>query len=232
MFGAGVAVQPARCLRPVGEGGLALVVAQAIITAAGVQPVLKRQVSVAIHAAAEVGLKIVIRGAGAQYQQASIAQRRQRPAHLNMGGAVQAAQQRQLHHGNIRLGVHQLQRHEHAVVKAAAVIEVRRKPRTDQGALHITGQGGLAGCRICNVVGLLRKAAVVIDQLRAGGAGNARFAGFPVGADQQNGLGARQLFSQVAQKLTEPGMTGVIQQRQGAATVGNKQNTCAACITH
>jgi hypothetical protein len=70
--------------------------------------------------------EVVRRAAGAEDEDAVVAERHQRPAELVVVRAVAAALQGELAHRHVRLRVHEHQWHPRAVVKPAAVVFLHR----------------------------------------------------------------------------------------------------------
>jgi hypothetical protein len=78
-----------------------------------------------------------------------------------MLGGVETGRQRDLDTGDIGLGIHHHQRHEHAVVEAALMVE----PGVDSVSLQQTpdapGEFGVTWRRIFILIGFGREAAVI-----------------------------------------------------------------------
>ena len=106
--------------------------------------------------------QIVEAHAAADNRDALIAQWRKRLADSDMGRGVEIALQRHHHHRDLGLGIDNQERHENAVIIAAlGVLADRQAGRADQ-ALDLGGDRRRAGRRIFQLIGMGRKAVVVV----------------------------------------------------------------------
>ncbi len=131
-------------------------------------------------------LHIVPAHAAADDQHALVPQRAQRPAGGQMLLGIEVSLQRQLDNRKVGLGQGDLERDEHAVIIAALGV----LPRWDAGALkqvtHALRQVRRAGRVEAELIGVRRKAGIVIDQRRLGRRPDRKHRLLPVTGDHQD----------------------------------------------
>ena len=178
-----------------------------------------------------VATHVVKAHAAADDQHAFVAQRRQRAAGFQVGPRIQVMAQRQLNHRDIRLREHQLQRNEQAMVEAALRIHPGGLAALVEQRGHPLGQRRLAGSRVAQLVGVRRKAVIVVDQLGAGRTGHAERRFQPVRRDHDDGarpLGQRVGHAaQVLGHAVPRGRRVPVHEEAGAGAVGDEQRRLA-----
>ncbi|MNK87665.1 hypothetical protein D3C87_1076050 [compost metagenome] len=140
----------------------------------------------AVRLRAEVA-QVVIAQAAADDEHVLVAQRRNRAAQCQVLGRVEPAPQRQLHHRHVGVRVHRGHRREHAVVVAALGVDLRRQAGGGDQRLHALREFGRTGRGVAHLVGVGRKAAVVVDHGRARVALHREHGRLPVRRDHEDG---------------------------------------------
>ena len=95
----------------------------------------------------------------------------------------------ELHHRDVRVREHQLQRDEHAVVEATLGILTTAKCRTVEQAGDSAGQCRIARRRVAQFIGVRRKAVIVVNQRGACGRGHAEGRLQPVAGNRTMAVG-------------------------------------------
>ena len=167
--------------------------------------------------------------AGADDQHALVAQLAQ-PAAEGQQLVGVLGRQRHLQHRDVGLGIHDLQRHPGAVVEPTGGVLVHplgvRHHRDDP-----LGERGRGGGLVGHPVEPLGEPAEVVDQLDAGpGRGEGERRGLPVGADDQDRRGAREVGREELAARTRPGRrAGAV--RRGRCR-GRASGSCGPRLPH
>ncbi len=140
--------------------------------------------------------------AGTDQQHAFPAQLAQGLADAALQGRTEAARQGQLEHRDVRLRVHQAQRHPGAVVEWSLWVGLGRQAGGLEQFDRPLRQRRLAFGRVAHGVEGRRKAVEVVPDIRRRGAGYSQVVAFPVRGNHQDRLRPRQLCSQAAQLYT------------------------------
>src|SRR3546814_16868696 len=83
-----------------------------------------------------------------------------------MRGGIEIGAQRELQQRYLRLGRHDLHRHEHAVVPAALVLIIARDPRRREQVRHPSPEIGRAGRVPATPIGVLWTTVIIVPQRR------------------------------------------------------------------
>ena len=113
---------------------------------------------------------------------------RERLADSDMERRIEVALQRQHHHRDLRLGIDDHERHEHAVVEAALGILADLQSGGGDEALDLGGDLRRAGRRIPQLIGVGGEAVIVVEHAGRGGGADGRLRLFPVGGGDDEGL--------------------------------------------
>ena len=123
----------------------------------------------AIGAAAHAGHQrahVVIGHAAADDQHALIAKRHQCAADLDVLCGIHAGQQRDLHDRHIGVRKGDFQRDEDAMIEAALAVVFPRNTRSPKQLRNARGNLGRPGSRKLDLIGVRRKAVVIVKQRR------------------------------------------------------------------
>ncbi len=140
-------------------------------------------------------------------------------------GGIQGAHQRHLDTGDIRVRIHDLERHEQPVVEPPRLIQPGLDAGTAQQFPDFSGHRRGAGAGIADLVGLVRKPVIVVDQWRALPGGQRRQRFFPVRAYHQQGIGFGNGRRNVLQACNHFTVPGIAQQRHGPAAMREKERS-------
>ncbi|MNH31271.1 hypothetical protein D3C79_916160 [compost metagenome] len=103
-----------------------------------------------------------------------------RSAHQLLQLRAELGRQGNLHHRNIRFGVHQRQWHPGAVVKGPLWVEAGRHTGGAEQFTHVLSQGGITWSRVLHGIQRSGEAAEVMPGVWLRAAGYQQFTAFPV----------------------------------------------------
>ena len=153
-----------------------------------IQPIIK-SLGLARALGREHLAQIVIAHAASDDQNPLFAKGRQRLAHGHVAGRIEVAQQGQLQDRNVRFRRHHHQGNEDPVIPAAVFVAPGLKSSLGQQVFDPQGQVRRAGGVIGQAVGVLRKAIIVEQKLRARLDIQGGDLGLPMAGDHQDRLG-------------------------------------------
>ncbi len=225
MFFARVGQAGRRCVCPIGEASIALLFVPRRRVS---QPCVERLRDRACPGIAK-SAQVVERHAAAQDEHPFVAQRGERAPDGEVLLGVESGLERQLHGRHVRVGVRELERNEGAVIEAALGVRRRLEPRGTQELLHPRREPRVPRRRPGDLVGLRRKAVIVIKNGGPLGRHHGGYRLLPVGGDdQQSSRGPvrqRPQRTQVPGKLVDVALAEAdIDERPRAAAVRKKND--------
>ncbi|MNY16648.1 hypothetical protein D3C86_1499240 [compost metagenome] len=178
----------------------------------------------------EEGPQVVVAHAAAHDEHSLVPQGRERSPDGQVLGRIEVRLQGELHHRDVRLGVDQQKGDEDPVIQPARGILARFDPACGEQLAHPRGHLGRARGRVLEVVGVLREAVVIVEQLRLGGHVDHRTIDLPVTRDDEHRLGAHadlrgdaaQVVGHLVPEIGRRAGHG-IHEEAGAAAVGDVQ---------
>ena len=113
----------------------------------------------------------------------------ERPSDFDVARGIEPLLQGQLHDGNIGGGPHQLAGDEDAVVETTCIIPARGEPARSEQVRHLCRQRGRARRGVGKLIGVRRKAIVIVDELGVRRGGDAEGSTLPLRGNDHDGLG-------------------------------------------
>lgn len=147
----------------------------------------------------------------------------QRRADTYVFASIQTGRERQLYTGNVRLRIHQEQRHVQAMIEPARIVKFGANTVCLQARVNRFGKRGRAGCRVLDGVGLRRKAKIIVDQGRTGAMRNAYDRRFPVRAHNEYRRRSFYLRRDAPKLLKHLAMARITKHWQRPAAMGQVQ---------
>ena len=147
-------------------------------------------------------LHVVEAHAAADDQHALRAQRREGAAHGEVFGWIESATQRELHDRHIGVRKHQLERNEHAMVEAAAIIRGAVDSSCSEQVADARGEFRRTGCRPAQTIGVFGESRIVEQESGRGLRVDRELGRFPMRRDDEDGLRRNsELTDQAAQPV-------------------------------